>query len=202
MTFYTISWLSFQVNMFIGKVLQAPVGRVRCSVVVRSLPRGPTRSGPGHTWSGSGPAWSGPAVCWPRLPVNLTSSVRTLSGVSSLSASRTSLHPDTVSGSRGLLESGTMLRLRVTSRARSLSGSSAGGGWYDSLAESGPVRLCEQCVMGVQQLTGFPWWLSIIASTVMVRTLITLPLAAYQLVIIAKVSDRGHHSLPLSPRAD
>lgn len=174
--------------MFIVKVLQAPVGRVRCSVVVRSLPPGPARSGP--------------AVCWPRLPVNLTLAVRTLSDVSSLSASRTSLRPDALSGGRGLLEPGTVLRLRVASRARSLSGSSASGGWYDGLAQSGPVRLCEQCVMGVQQLTGLPWWLSIIVSAVVVRTLITLPVAAYQLVIIAKVSDTGHHSVPLPARAD
>lgn len=75
-------------------------------------------------------------------------------------------------------------------------------GWYNSLAESGPVHLCEQYLTGVQQLTGLPWWLSIVISTVMVRTLITLPLATYQLVIIAKVSDRGHSSLSLMSRAD
>lgn len=76
-------------------------------------------------------------------------------------------------------------------------GASASSGWYNSLAESGPVHLCEQYLMGVQQVTGSPWWLSIIMSTVMVRTLITLPLATYQVVIIAKVSDRRHNSFSL-----
>lgn len=91
------------------------------------------------------------------------------------------------------------------SRARSMSDNSSisdTSGWYNSLAESGPVRLCEQYLMGVQQLTGLPWWLSIIVSTVVVRTLITLPLATYQVVVIAKVSDRGHNSLSLMSRSD
>lgn len=174
--------------MFIVKFLQPPVRRVRCSVAVRSLPPGPTRS-----------------VMCPRLPVNLTLGVRTLSNVSSLSASRTSLRSDTLSGSRVLLEPGTTLRLRLASMPRSMSGNSASSeswGWSNSLVESGPVRLCEQYLMGVQQLTGLPWWLSIIVSTVTVRTLITLPLAAYQVVIIAKVSERGHDSFSLKSRPD
>lgn len=161
------------------KFLQPAVHRVRCSAVVSALPPGLTRSGP--------------AVCCPTLSVNLTLGVRTLSKASSLSASRMSLHPYNLSRSGVLSEPGTMLRLGVTSRVRSMSGSSAipgGLGWYGSLAESGPVRLCEQYLTGVQQLTGFPWWLSIIVSTVMVRNLITLPFAAYQMVIIAKVSER------------
>lgn len=177
--------------MFILKFRQPPVGRVRCSVVVRSLPPGPPRAAP--------------AVCCPRSPVNLTLGVRTLSNVSSLSASRTSLRPDALSGSRGLLEPGTTLRWRAASRARSMSGNGAGSdgsGWYSSLAESGPVRLCEQYLTGVQQLTELPWWLSIIVSTVMVRTLVTLPLAAYQLLIMAKVSARGRRSVSLVSRAD
>lgn len=181
----------FQVNMLIVKFLQPPVGRVGCSVVVRSLPPGPTQSVP--------------AVCCPTSSVQFTLGVRTLSNVSSLSARRTSLRPDTWSGSRVLLDPGTMWRFRVASRARSMSDNSASSdtsGWYNSLAELGPVRLCEQYLMGVQQLTEFPWWLSIAISTVMVRTLITLPLAAYQMVIIAKVSDRGHDSFSLMSRPD
>lgn len=81
-------------------------------------------------------------------------------------------------------------------------GTSAGSDWYNSLAESGPVHLCEQYLMGVQQVTGFPWWLGIIMSTVMVRTLITLPLATYQVVILAKVSDSGRSSFSLMYSAD
>lgn len=158
--------------MFLMKFLQPPVRRVRCSVVVRALP-------PGYTWSA-------PAVCCPGVPVNLALGVRTLSNMRTFSAIRTPLCPKTLSGSRVSLKDGSSLGLRVVSRAQSMSGS----GWYNSLAESGPVHLCEQYLMGVQQVTGFPWWLSIIMSTVMVRTLITLPLASYQVVIIAKVSER------------
>uniref|UniRef100_H3CH32 Cytochrome c oxidase assembly factor COX18 n=1 Tax=Tetraodon nigroviridis TaxID=99883 RepID=H3CH32_TETNG len=152
--------------MLIGRFLQAPLGRVRC-VLVRSLSPGPTVS----------------AVCCPSSAGNLTAALRTLSNVSSLPARGTSPR---LSGARVLLGPVTVLR----SGARAMSGSSPGSdswGWYGSLAESGPVRLCEQYLVGVQQLTGFPWWLSIIVSTVTVRTLITLPLAAYQVVIIAKV---------------
>lgn len=167
--------------MLIGRFLQAPLGRVRC-VLVRSLSPGPTVS----------------AVCCPSSAGNLTAALRTLSNVSSLPARGTSPR---LSGARVLLGPVTVLR----SGARAMSGSSPGSdswGWYGSLAESGPVRLCEQYLVGVQQLTGFPWWLSIIVSTVTVRTLITLPLAAYQVVIIAKVGVQGHGSTRLMSRSE
>lgn len=153
--------------MLTVRLLQAPAGRLRC-VVGRSLSPAPP-----------------PAV-------NLSVALRTWSNVSSLSPTGTSSGPHSLTGGRVLLDPGTRLR----SWPRSMSGSPTSDrwGWYSSLAESGPVRLCEQYLMGVQQLTGFPWWLSIIVATVTVRTLITLPLAAYQLVIIAKVSDRGRGS--------
>lgn len=76
------------------------------------------------------------------------------------------------------------------SGVRPLSG--AGGG-YGSLSDSAPVHLCEQLLVGVQQVSGLPWWLSIGVATLSVRTLITLPLAAYQLVIVSKVSWAGLH---------
>lgn len=69
----------------------------------------------------------------------------------------------------------------------SVGGGDAAGGWYGSLSDSAPVHLCEQLLVSVQQVSGFPWWLSIGVATLSVRTLITLPLAAYQLVIISKV---------------
>ncbi|XP_034440984.1 cytochrome c oxidase assembly protein COX18, mitochondrial isoform X2 [Hippoglossus hippoglossus] len=60
-------------------------------------------------------------------------------------------------------------------------------GWCGSLADSAPVHLFEHFLVSAQQVSGLPWWLSIVAVTLSVRTLITLPLAAYQLVIISKV---------------
>ncbi|CAN9514562.1 unnamed protein product [Ophioblennius macclurei] len=66
-------------------------------------------------------------------------------------------------------------------------GPSAAGGWYGELAQSAPVHLCEQVLVSMQEMSACPWWLSIGAATLSVRTLVTLPLAAYQLVIISKV---------------
>lgn len=76
------------------------------------------------------------------------------------------------------------------SHVRSLSGvggDSGAGGWYNSLSHSEPVHLCEQFLVGVQQVSGLPWWLSVVMATISVRTFITLPLAVYQLLIISKV---------------
>lgn len=75
------------------------------------------------------------------------------------------------------------------SPARNLSGGpgSSLSGWYSDLADSAPVHLCEHLLVSMQQVSSLPWWLSIAVATLSVRTLITLPLAAYQLVIISKV---------------
>ncbi|XP_067454400.1 cytochrome c oxidase assembly protein COX18, mitochondrial isoform X2 [Thunnus thynnus] len=78
-----------------------------------------------------------------------------------------------------------------SSRVRSVSGGGGGGdaaaGWYGSVAHSAPVHLAEDFLVHLQQVSGLPWWLSIAVGTLSVRTLITLPLAAYQMVIISKV---------------
>ncbi|XP_017293520.1 cytochrome c oxidase assembly protein COX18, mitochondrial isoform X1 [Kryptolebias marmoratus] len=81
-------------------------------------------------------------------------------------------------------------------RVRSVSGvggASGAGGWYGSLSDSAPVHLCEHFLVGVQQVSGLPWWLSIAMATVSVRTLITLPLATYQLLILSKVGGAKTH---------
>nr|XP_015808279.2 cytochrome c oxidase assembly protein COX18, mitochondrial [Nothobranchius furzeri]XP_054595416.1 cytochrome c oxidase assembly protein COX18, mitochondrial [Nothobranchius furzeri] len=75
-------------------------------------------------------------------------------------------------------------------RTRSVSGvggTNWAGGWYGSLSDSAPVHLCENFLVGFQQASGLPWWLSIVMATASVRTTITLPLAAYQMLIISKV---------------
>ncbi|XP_039975704.1 cytochrome c oxidase assembly protein COX18, mitochondrial isoform X1 [Xiphias gladius] len=75
--------------------------------------------------------------------------------------------------------------------ASGVGGGDAGGtgvsGWYSGLVDSAPVHMCEHFLVSVQQVSGLPWWLSIVVATLSVRTLVTLPLAAYQLVIISKV---------------
>ncbi|KAI7801655.1 cytochrome c oxidase assembly protein COX18, mitochondrial [Triplophysa rosa] len=60
-------------------------------------------------------------------------------------------------------------------------------GWYASIAESTPVCLTEQLLVSTQQITGLPWWASIMCTTLALRTAVTLPLGIYQTIIIAKV---------------
>lgn len=150
-----------------------------------------------------------PAVCCHTLPVRTKSGVRTLSaggtlsgfrtlsGVRTLSGFGTLSGVGTLSGGRTLSGFGTLSGLWITSGVRRLSGGGAGdgagaAGWYGGLSDAAPVHLCEHFLVNLQQVSGLPWWLSIIMSTLTVRTLITLPLTAYQMVIIAKVSDGGH----------
>ncbi len=59
--------------------------------------------------------------------------------------------------------------------------------WYESVADSTPVYLTEQLLNSAQQMTGLPWWASIMCTTLALRTAITLPLGIYQSIIIAKV---------------
>ncbi len=59
--------------------------------------------------------------------------------------------------------------------------------WYESVADSTPVYLTEQLLNSAQQMTGLPWWASIMCTTLALRTTITLPLGIYQSIIIAKV---------------
>lgn len=76
------------------------------------------------------------------------------------------------------------------SRAPSVpTASSSGGvlGWYESVADTAPVHLAESLLLALQEATGLPWWANIICATVVLRTVVTLPLAAYQMYIIAKV---------------
>ena len=170
--------------------LQLPVQRMCPAVFSRKSPL------PGHTCSAP---WSAglSAVCCHILPVRTRSEVLTRSGL------RTPLHVWTSSGLRTPSGVWTPSGLRTlsgpwtSSGVRRLSGGGGGGsgggdgageaGWYINLSDSAPVHLCEHFLVSMQQVNGLPWWLSIIMSTLCVRTLITLPLAAYQMVIIAKV---------------
>ncbi|XP_056144959.1 cytochrome c oxidase assembly protein COX18, mitochondrial isoform X2 [Lampris incognitus] len=86
------------------------------------------------------------------------------------------------------LYSGSPHTVNVRPPCRRASSSSVDGtGLYGSLSDSTPIHLTEQLLVSVQQTTGLPWWASIMCTTLALRTLITLPLGAYQMVIIAKV---------------
>lgn len=85
---------------------------------------------------------------------------------------------------------------------RALSGGVGGGadGWYGGLADSAPVHLCEQVLVSAQQACACPWWLSIAVTTLSVRSIITLPLAAYQLQIFSRVEALQPEILALAKR--
>ncbi|NP_001279727.1 mitochondrial inner membrane protein COX18-like [Callorhinchus milii] len=62
-------------------------------------------------------------------------------------------------------------------------------GWYEGLADSPPIQLIQDLLTNVHQVTGLPWWATIMFTTVALRTSITIPLAVYQMYIIAKVEN-------------
>lgn len=52
--------------------------------------------------------------------------------------------------------------------------------WFVALSNSTPVAYAQQFVISVHDVTGTPWWASIILSAVTLRLVVTLPLTAYQ----------------------
>ena len=57
------------------------------------------------------------------------------------------------------------------------------GAWthvYLWLSESTPVGCAQDLLLYVHNSTGLPWWTTIILATILLRTVITLPLAVYQ----------------------
>lgn len=52
-----------------------------------------------------------------------------------------------------------------------------------------PVNVAEQFLVGFQELSGASWWFSIAAATLTVRSTVTLPLAAYQTVVLHRVAS-------------
>ncbi|XP_034399559.1 cytochrome c oxidase assembly protein COX18, mitochondrial [Cyclopterus lumpus] len=125
--------------------------------------------------------------------VESLSGVRRLSGVESLLGARrlsgveSLLGARRLSGVESLLGARRLSGVESLSGVRRLSGGAGAAGWYSSLSDSAPVHLCEHFLVSVQQVSGLPWWLSIVVATLSVRTLVTLPLATYQMVIIARV---------------
>ncbi|XP_022361633.1 mitochondrial inner membrane protein COX18 isoform X1 [Enhydra lutris kenyoni] len=63
------------------------------------------------------------------------------------------------------------------------------GSWYEALATSAPVQGTEEVLLGMHSATGLPWWACIGLTTVALRGAVTLPLAAYQHYILAKVEN-------------
>lgn len=62
-------------------------------------------------------------------------------------------------------------------------------GFFKWLSESTLVEYTQNFVLSVHDITGLPWWATIICTTVLLRTTVTLPLAVYQYYILAKLEN-------------
>lgn len=60
---------------------------------------------------------------------------------------------------------------------------------YNALADTYLIRTCQECFLDLHHLTGLPWWATVVTATVVARTVVTLPLAAYQHYIFAKIEN-------------
>lgn len=62
-------------------------------------------------------------------------------------------------------------------------------GIFKSLSESSLVGYSQNFLVNIHDVSGLPWWGTIIGTTVLLRTAITLPLAVYQYYILAKLES-------------
>lgn len=60
-------------------------------------------------------------------------------------------------------------------------------GIWHTLSQSSPVAYIQDTLTTIHDYSGLPWWASIVVSTILSRTLITLPLAIYQHKIMARL---------------
>lgn len=58
---------------------------------------------------------------------------------------------------------------------------------YEHVSTSSPVLQMQQYLIQIHDYTGLPWWASIILSTVIFRSVVTLPLTIYQHTIVARL---------------
>ncbi|CAH2000404.1 unnamed protein product [Acanthoscelides obtectus] len=69
-------------------------------------------------------------------------------------------------------------------------------GLFKTLSESTPVEYVQKFLLTFHDTTGLPWWATIVCTTILLRTSVTLPLAAYQYYILAKIENlKGEMSL-------
>ncbi|XP_074679477.1 cytochrome c oxidase assembly protein COX18, mitochondrial [Strix aluco] len=82
-------------------------------------------------------------------------------------------------------------RLTAAARGRSTVSAASGGlgGWYEWLAQSAPVQGAQDGLVALQAATGLPWWAAIVGGAALLRTAVTLPLAAHQGRLLAKLEN-------------
>ncbi|XP_059682699.1 cytochrome c oxidase assembly protein COX18, mitochondrial [Gavia stellata] len=64
-----------------------------------------------------------------------------------------------------------------------------GGGWYEWVAQSAPVHWAEEGLVALQAAAGLPWWAAIVCGAALLRSAVTLPLAAHQGRLLAKLEN-------------
>ncbi|XP_066483556.1 cytochrome c oxidase assembly protein COX18, mitochondrial isoform X2 [Tiliqua scincoides] len=64
-----------------------------------------------------------------------------------------------------------------------------GWAWYEALAASAPVACTEWGLAAMQAASGLPWWATVVAASAALRTGLTLPLAAQQGRVLAKLEN-------------
>lgn len=72
------------------------------------------------------------------------------------------------------------LRWRQPDRSVSSASTVAFPSWFVALSNSTPVAYAQQFVISFHEVTGTPWWASIVLSAVALRLVVTLPLTVYQ----------------------
>ncbi|XP_055606874.1 cytochrome c oxidase assembly protein COX18, mitochondrial [Uranotaenia lowii] len=60
-------------------------------------------------------------------------------------------------------------------------------GMWTTLSQSTPVAYVQQGLVAIHDYSGLPWWASVIVSTVLLRSVVTLPLTVYQNKIVARL---------------
>ncbi|XP_062982214.1 cytochrome c oxidase assembly protein COX18, mitochondrial [Elgaria multicarinata webbii] len=102
------------------------------------------------------------------------------------------------SAARGLRSTGRLLLRCGGARALSAPApAGAGGGapgdpswgWYEALSSSAPVAWMESGLVAMQAASGLPWWAAVLAASAVFRTGLTLPLAAQQSRVLAKLEN-------------
>ncbi|XP_033158158.1 cytochrome c oxidase assembly protein COX18, mitochondrial [Drosophila mauritiana] len=73
--------------------------------------------------------------------------------------------------------------------AASVQLANAGGlvGYWQTLSNSTPVAYMQDVLIKIHDYSGLPWWASIVLSTVLFRSVVTLPLTIYQHKITARI---------------
>ncbi|XP_065541299.1 cytochrome c oxidase assembly protein COX18, mitochondrial [Lathamus discolor] len=80
-------------------------------------------------------------------------------------------------------------RCRVAAAAAPAAPLGGHGGWYEWWSQSPPVHWAEGGLTALQASAGLPWWAAIACGAALLRTAVTLPLAAHQCRLLAQLEN-------------